>query len=96
MCCVIEYLGIVCLAKAKFPAGVEIVDGRGGDAAIAGLLRMLELYTKISSDGIKKSATLLNLTPFYGKEGNNSRIYIDNLIDYLPLDPEYPTHLLRS
>lgn len=46
-CGVVRYLGVVGLAKAEWPRGVEVVDGR--DAGLAGMLRMLEVYTKISS-----------------------------------------------
>jgi hypothetical protein len=73
--CLIEWQGVVALVKAVFPNQAREVKLSKTIKEIADL----ERYTRINNSILEK-ATLLDLTDAYGHNGEDSIIFVDNLI----------------
>lgn len=82
MSCLVQYNGIVALVKASFPKSAEIVQNK---QSLHNIVGDLQKYTKINNNIIYNSECyLLDLSGSYGTINGIPRIYVDQLLEYLP------------
>ena len=95
----VELQGTVALIKAPLPPNSQHLPL----ARAAPEVRELERYTRVSN-AILERATLLDVTESYGLNDNKRLVYVDNLVEYLPVPVEEelqgaslrPEYLLES